>query len=641
MVVHTSINENNNENEINNITTTSSTTAAIVTEDDSSSTTTTTNISSLPTTPISLAAVIDNDVNNIDVEKHINISDAILTNEDEDIIDYEEEQDNDKHRLISTNDSKSNNSSSQNKSNSNNNSISTTPRSPNINNETNGDDDEGVELTTYHITKGGEMKPASNNNGNHHHNHNHQQGSLIVDYHSDLNEDDFISVNESGYFKPFGSRFLEKNILYEKILNFSNKVKVDATIHKNELILTAAFLFCFISLGISVGSLGPTLILLQQHTNSTLDRVGYFFTARGLGYFIGSFSSRVYDRVNGNFLVAGSVLLMSIILFLIPLLTNVWLVGVLFFFEGIFAGLIDCGLNTMVVWVWKDKVNPFMQLLHFSFGVGAFLAPLVVSQMVGKTLFFQYAILAIIMFIPSLTIVFLKPAKPFHNEESDGDSSVSKTERSLRLQVIVAMAFFLFVYVGSETGYGAWIFTYSKLNLHLSDENAALLNSLFWGSFTFGRLAGVFVSLVLSPQQMVVTDTLGCFFFAILLILFSGSEAILWVSTAGLGLSLASIFPTAFSLPNNLNMPVTSKTTSYMVIGATAGEISIPWLIGVLQKHIGMHILPWIVLASLLMSLVIYIGINLQTVRLRAKDSDVPFRLSWKSVVALLENKKD
>ncbi|KAF2070437.1 hypothetical protein CYY_008248 [Polysphondylium violaceum] len=563
--------------------------------------------------------------NNTDTIKDIN-DHAILTNEEN--IEEEEDDGDDKDRLISNH----NQNSSVSNSSSSNSSISSTPRSlNNNNNKSHSIDKDEVELTTYHISKNGEMRPTTITT-------NHHESGLVVDYHSDLNEEDFISVNDSGYFKPFGSRFLEKNIYYEKILNVSNKLRVDATIHKSELILTAAFLFCFISLGISVGSLGPTLILLKDNTNSTLDMVGYFFTARGLGYFIGSFASRVYDRVNGNFLVAGSVLFMSIVLFLIPLLKNVWLAGGLFFFEGIFAGLIDCGLNTMIVWVWKEKVNPFMQLLHFSFGVGAFLAPLVVSQMVGKTLFFQYTILAAIMFVPALTIVLLKPAKPFHHEEMDG-APVSKIERTLRLQVIVAMAFFLFFYVGSEMGYGAWVFTYSKLNLSLSDESAALLNSLFWGSFTFGRLAGVFVSLFLSPQQMVITDTLGCFFFAILLILFPSSQTILWISTAGLGISLASIFPTAFSLPNNLNMPVTSRTTSYMVIGATVGELSIPWATGVLQHHIGMHVLPWIVFLSLLVSLTIYIGVNLQTVRMRSKDRGHSFNLSWKSVVSLLENK--
>lgn len=33
---------------------------------------------------------------------------------------------------------------------------------------------------------------------------------------------------------------------------------------------------------------------------------------------------------------------------------------------------IEVGVNTLTVWIWKEKVAPYMQLLHFAFGLGYF-----------------------------------------------------------------------------------------------------------------------------------------------------------------------------------------------------------------------------------------------------------------------------
>ncbi|EGC31173.1 hypothetical protein DICPUDRAFT_40304 [Dictyostelium purpureum] len=409
--------------------------------------------------------------------------------------------------------------------------------------------------------------------------------------------------------------------------------------NKKELILTAAFLFCFVSLGVCVGSLGPTLNSFTEHLDASVDQVGYFFSARGIGYFIGSLGCRFIDRFrNSNFLIAGATVVMGVGLLLAPVSGNIWLTAFIFGICGMGAGFIDSGLNTLIVWVWKDKVNPFMQLLHFSFGIGAFLAPLLVSQMVERSLFFQYLILAIIMLSSFFSIVFLKPAKHYVAEDihSTENGELSKGEKRLRVEVILGIAIFLFFYVGAESGYGGWVCTYSIINLKFSDETGALLNSMFWGTFTLSRLGGVFLSLVLSPQKMVVLDTLGCFFFAILIIIFPGSPAILWIGTAGLGISLASIFPTAFSLPSNINIPITGEATSYMVIGAVIGEVVIPWSIGMFQHHVGMHTLPWVVLFSLIISLVIYIMINLRTIQVRARERGQNINFSFSNSIALL-----
>ncbi|KYR01026.1 hypothetical protein DLAC_02112 [Tieghemostelium lacteum] len=450
----------------------------------------------------------------------------------------------------------------------------------------------------------------------------------------ELNEHDFIS--EGG---NHGSNRFKPNNIYENILNYSSKMWVNAGIYKKELLLTTSYLLCFVALGISVGSLGPTLLALAENTNSTLDKVGYFFSSRGAGYFVGSFCARIFDKVkNGNYVIAAAVILMALSLFTIPLVKNIWVCGLVFVIEGFAAGFLDSGLNAMIVWVWKESVNPFMQLLHFSFGVGAFLAPLVISQLVSYSLVTQYMVLAVIMGAGGLMIIFLPSAVIPSNEESSDGEEISRREKRLGVEVVASIAFFLFWYVGSEAGFGGWLSSYSQLNLGFTDKQGALITSLFWGTFTLFRFIGVIMSLVMTPQQMVVLDTCVCFFFSILLILFQKSATVLWISTAGLGIGLASIFPTAFSLPQNLGFKVTGESTSYMVIGATLGELTIPWLIGVMQHNIGHHTLPFVVLGTLIISLAIYIAINIRAKYIRATDKQQDFKLSFSTPLELLKS---
>lgn len=46
---------------------------------------------------------------------------------------------------------------------------------------------------------------------------------------------------------------------------------------------------------------------------------------------------------------------------------KVWGLMMCWFVTGFFCGSIDTGLNTLIVWLWKENVNSFMQLLHCKF----------------------------------------------------------------------------------------------------------------------------------------------------------------------------------------------------------------------------------------------------------------------------------
>jgi len=105
------------------------------------------------------------------------------------------------------------------------------------------------------------------------------------------------------------------------------------------------------------------------------------------------------------------------------------------------------------------------------------------------------------------------------------------------------------------------------------------LTSAFWGTFTLGRLLGVWVSTRARPQTILFMDLLGCAISTIIIMLWKESTLALWVGTIGLGVSMASIFPTIFMLAGE-KMLITGTITGWFLVGSGAGSMLMPWLIG-------------------------------------------------------------
>jgi len=72
-----------------------------------------------------------------------------------------------------------------------------------------------------------------------------------------------------------------------------------------------------------------------------------------------------------------SVLLCAVGLALMPILTDLWLLIIIVTITGIIAGYIDAAIQCIMLKVWGSKKSAsILQLHHFTFSIGAFLAPI-------------------------------------------------------------------------------------------------------------------------------------------------------------------------------------------------------------------------------------------------------------------------
>jgi len=275
------------------------------------------------------------------------------------------------------------------------------------------------------------------------------------------------------------------------------------------------------------------------------------------------------------------------------------------------------GGNTLLVWVHRDKVGPFMNGLHFFYGIGAFLAPIVVAWAVllSGDITWAYWALALLI-LPSAIWLLRLPSPPMLKTGDDG-----KPGRTNRLLVALIALFYL-LYVGAEISFGGWIFTYA-VRLNLADETvAAYLTSTFWGAFTAGRLLAIPVAARFRPRTILLVDIVGSIVSLIIILLWTNSLVMAWLGTFTIGLSMASIFPTMISFAER-RMTLTGQITAWFFVGGSIGAMLVPWLIGQLFESVGPWVTMLILLVDLLLAVLIFAVVMSYSTRLSRLDEAV------------------
>ena len=294
------------------------------------------------------------------------------------------------------------------------------------------------------------------------------------------------------------------------------------------------------------------------------------------------------------------LLVMATMLALTPVIPVLWLLIVVLLVLGGAEGAIDVGGNTLLVWVHGGKVGPFMNGLHFFWGLGAFLSPIIIARAVlmSGDITWAYWMLAILVLPPIIGLLRL-PSPSAHREKAR-QASAPINQRLL----LLVIAFF-FLCVGAEGTFGGWIYTYAVAMGQSNLVTAAYLTSVFWGALTLGRLLGIPVAARVPLRTILFVDVLGCIASVGLILLLPQSTPAIWIGAFGMGLFMASMFPTMISYSEQ-RMAITGKITAWFLVGSAAAGMTIPWLVGQLFTVIGPRISMVIVFVDLVLCLGVF-----------------------------------
>jgi hypothetical protein len=188
---------------------------------------------------------------------------------------------------------------------------------------------------------------------------------------------------------------------------------------------TLAYCASFVGLGMLSEALGPCLPGLSERfgLNSAAD-LSPVLVGRGVGYSVGTLGMGKLIEIwptRGNVMLSAAALAMAALNVFVPLASvsssGLLLLGALIVARATMAGALDVGGNILIVRVWEGdpRAGPAMNLLHLSWGLGAFLSPVLVRA-VGiepDGLPRSFAVLSVVGAVTGLWCALVRsPARP-------------------------------------------------------------------------------------------------------------------------------------------------------------------------------------------------------------------------------------
>ncbi|MGM0825046.1 MAG: MFS transporter [Pseudomonadota bacterium] len=374
--------------------------------------------------------------------------------------------------------------------------------------------------------------------------------------------------------------------------------------------LTWRYFALFVAIGLMGGLLGPALPHLAAMTNASMSQIAVLFTARALGNMAGALTTGVLiDRYSGHRVLLGMAMLGALGLLITPFSPSLALLTGMMGILGFAEVSLNAGGNTLLLWLHKESSGPQVSALHFCFGLGNMLTPLLIMLALAMTGQFQWAFWIVASCLLMVIVPISRspsPGKP-HADTTLGTHHLTKHRDPVLLGLLMLM---FSLYVGIEITFAGWITAYGVLSGSPSAQ-AALLATLFWLALSAGRLLAIPLLRWHSPWRVLV----GCLLLGMATALALHAHWVpLELGALLFGLAASAFFPTLFTLSNNV-MEIRGRTTGAIFMAASVGALIIPTVTGPLLDRLGAGAFP-----PLLGGLLLLLSMGLLALALRLRQ---------------------
>jgi len=373
----------------------------------------------------------------------------------------------------------------------------------------------------------------------------------------------------------------------------------------------------FLAFGLISASLGPSLPNLAENTHTDLSQISLIFTAHSLGFLLGVYlGGRIFDKAQGHPSMTVALVGLAMVAALVPLVPLLWLLVFLILIAGVSVGIIEVGGNTLLVWIHKYNIGPWMNGLHFFFGAGAFLSPMIITHVIDITgdIKWGFWIFTMIILLPAGWLLCL-PSPSIQGAIENGQQD------HFNYLLVIPVSVIFLLYVGAEISFSGWIYTYT-VTVHPGLEiTAGYLTAGFWGALTIGRLLAIPISMHFAPRTILIINFIGCLMSISVILIWSSLIVAVWVGTLATGLSMASIFPTLLTFTQR-RMNISGKANGWFFTGSGLGGMTLPWLIGQLFETVGAHS----TMVTIWIDLLIALGICVCIIHLFRPRSELPLK---------------
>ena len=369
--------------------------------------------------------------------------------------------------------------------------------------------------------------------------------------------------------------------------------------------LLALIYLAFISLGLPDSLFGSGWPAMHADLGVPVSYMGIVTMIISGGTIVSSLlSDRLTRKLGTKWVTVISVFLTAAALFGFSFADRFWMLIVFAIPYGLGAGAIDAALNNYVAMHYASK---HMSWLHCFWGVGTIVSPFVMSYALTSSGWHDgYRIVGFVQLGIAAVLLATLSAWKVNKKASDAARQNSiGVVGALRIKGVPFLLIGFFAYCAAEATAMGWASTYFVQAKGIDAETAAGLASLFYIGITAGRLVSGFVTDKLGDRKMILAGSTVLLVGIILLALPVGTEWLAIAAFVVIGLGCAPIYPCMIhSTPGNFGQENSGAIIGIQMASAYIGSTFMPPLFGLLGGKIGFEIMPYYMLAFVVLMLV-------------------------------------
>ena len=339
----------------------------------------------------------------------------------------------------------------------------------------------------------------------------------------------------------------------------------------------------FLLIGIVMTFLGPMLPILATRWSLSDVRAGYLIFAQFFSSMFGMLASGLLvGRIGYRLTLISGLVFMSagmITLAFGPFWLGILSVCIL----GIGYGITSPAGNLRTAENNPHRSAAALNVINAVWGTGAMSSPFLIAaaQRAHRISWFLYGTAAALLaLLVAMSFSRFVPDTHARLAHSDGGPKVWKS----RILPVICALFFL--YVGTETSFGAWVATYARRMEPGQRSFWAMTPSFFWGALLVGRSVAPF-ALRFTRETTVAKAGLTSALIGGVVVYFAHSVSGIEAGAIFAGLGLASIFPISVSLfPNWFGGSARSLSGAVFSCGNVGGAV-LPWVVGAVSTWYG------------------------------------------------------
>jgi len=347
-----------------------------------------------------------------------------------------------------------------------------------------------------------------------------------------------------------------------------------------------------LNLGILSGAMGPLLVEISGFYQLEMAKIGLPVLVDGTGYLLGTIIMSFIWKIHRARLILSlsSVSLLLVLCGIAPLHHRFEIFLALMFLLGFSFGFLSVALDSLFSEIYRENRAKYLNILHFFFGLGSFFGPLLVIAILKSR--GNWPVFFLLVGLCHTPMVLLFPKKRNYEfngylEETESIGHHTGIKDLLGSPVFWAIILAMFLHLGMEVSFGAWIPLFLKNVRNMSTAMASYSVSLFWFAFLVGRALYTRLSHKIDLSLSLIVGTGGAALFMGLTFLSKDTGLILSFA-ASAGLLLSIVYPNLIALGAGIFPKHIGFVTGTLSASGGVGYMFFPWLIGPISQSLGL-----------------------------------------------------